>query len=176
MPAGWQMIAMKRFLIALLILGGCSQSEEPQQRDAAEGKGDQTLTSTSGKPGEIRTLMGLYEGGEVSPRNQLCIVENKGEQPRFGIVIWGENQHSCSGSGTVLRDGDRLQLKMAGDETCTIAARISGKTIILPESVPDGCSYYCGARARLTAVRFDQVGTGRDDAAKAKDLVGDPLC
>jgi hypothetical protein len=42
--------------------------------------------------------------------------------------------------------------------------------------VPDGCAYYCGARARLTGARFAQVGTGREDAAKAKDLVGDPLC
>jgi hypothetical protein len=32
------------------------------------------------------------------------------------------------------------------------------------------------ARASMNGVRFTQVGTGRDDAIKAKDLVGDPLC
>ena len=167
---------MKKLLIALLILGGCSGGE-------GEGDGNALAPATSGKsaaapvrPGEIGALTGLYEGGDVSRKNQLCMVENKGEQPRFGLVVWGANQHSCSGSGTAVREGDRLSLKMAGDETCVIEARISGSSILLPESVPDGCAYYCGAQARLTAARFDKVGSARDDAAKAKDLVGDPLC
>ena len=168
---------MKKLLIALLILGGCSRGEERQEEGGnATAQAGGASSSAPGTPGRIGTLMGLYEGGDVSPKNQLCIVENSGEQPRFGLVAWGANQHSCSGSGTAERNGDRLQLKMTGDEACTIEARISGKSIILPESVPDGCAYYCGANARLTASRFDQVGTGRDDAAKAKDLVGDPLC
>jgi hypothetical protein len=168
---------MKKLLIALLILGACSRGDEQQ----AEGNGAATAggggsASVQGRPGEIESLMGLYEGGDVSRKNQLCMVENAGEQPRFGLVVWGANLHSCSGSGTAVRSGDRLQLKMAGDEACTIEARISGSSIILPDSTPDGCAYYCGANARLTAVRLDQVGKGRNDAAKAKDLVGDPLC
>jgi hypothetical protein len=65
---------------------------------------------------------------------------------------------------------------MTGDEACAIDAAIEGDTIVLPNSVPAGCAYYCGARARLGGARLTQVGTGRDDAAKAKDLVGDPLC
>jgi hypothetical protein len=167
---------MKMLLIALLILAGCSRGEE-QGGGNASGQGSAgTSAAAPGSPGRIGTLMGLYEGGDVDPKNQLCMVENEGETPRFGLVVWGSNQHSCSGSGTAERSGDRLALKMAGDEACTIEARISGKSILLPGSVPDGCAYYCGANARLTAARFDQVGTGRDDAAKAKDLVGDPLC
>jgi hypothetical protein len=164
---------MKKLLIALLMLGGCSGGEE-------QGDGNAATPAEAGRstpaPGRIAHLMGLYEGGEVSRKNQLCIVENEGEQPRFGLVVWGANLNSCSGSGTAVREGDRLQLRMAGDETCTIETRIVGGSIVLPESVPDGCAYYCGAQARLTAVRFDKVGGAREDAAKAKDLVGDPLC
>lgn len=167
---------MKKLLIALVLLAGCSRGEEQQGEGNAARPSGSGASSGPAAPGRIQTLTGLYEGGDVDPKNQLCMVDNKGEAPRFGLVIWGANQHSCSGSGTAVREGDRLQLKMAGDEACTIDARISGNSIMLPEKVPDGCSYYCGANARLTAVTFIQQGTDKDDAAKAKDLVGDPLC
>ena len=169
------MKGMKKLLIALVILSGCSQGEE-QANQAGADKGGAGAASKPAKPGEIRTLMGLYEGGEVQPKNQLCMVENEGEQPRFGMVVWGADQHSCSGSGTVVRTGDRLQLKMAGDEACTIDATIKGASIQLSGTLPEGCAYYCGAKARLTAVRFDKIEDGREAAAKATDLVGDPLC
>jgi hypothetical protein len=165
---------MKKLLIALLILGGCSGGDDQADGNALAPAG---TGKSAAAPGEIgSSLTGLYEGGDTSRENQLCMVENEGEAPRFGLVVWGTNLNSCSGSGTAERSGDRLRLKMAGDETCAIDARISGSSIILPDSVPDGCAYYCGANARLTGARFDRVGTGRDDAAKAKDLVGDPLC
>ncbi len=167
---------MKKLLIALVFLAGCSRGEEQQGGGNAAASAEGGTASAAGGPGRLGTLTGLYEGGDVDPKNQLCMVDNKGEAPRFGLVVWGANQHSCSGSGTAERNGDRLQLKMTGDEACTIDARISGKSIVLPEKVPDGCAYYCGANARLTATTFTQKGTGKDDAAKAKDLVGDPLC
>lgn len=168
------MKGMKKLLIALVILSGCSQGEEQANQAAPDKTG--SGAASKAKPGEIRTLMGLYEGGDVEPKNQLCMVENEGEQTRFGMVVWGANQHSCSGSGSAVRTGDKLQLKMAGDEACTIDASIKGASIHLSETVPEGCAYYCGARARLTAVRFDKVEDGREAAAKATDLVGDPLC
>ena len=167
---------MKKLLIPLLILGGCSGGEGQSDGNALAPANGGPSAQSPARPGEIATLAGLYEGDAAPRKNQLCIVENAGETPRFGLVVWGANLHSCSGSGTAEREGDRLRLAMSGDETCTIDARISGASIVLPESVPDGCAYYCGAQARLTAVRFDQVGTGREDAARAKDLVGDPLC
>jgi hypothetical protein len=69
-----------------------------------------------------------------------------------------------------------LKLAMAGDSACTIEAAISGKTVKLPKEVPAGCSYYCGARASLAGTELTQTGTGKNDALKAKDLVGEPLC
>jgi len=95
---------------------------------------------------------------------------------QFGLVVWGANLTSCAGSGNAVRNGDMLQLEMAGDETCRIEARISGATITLPESVPAGCSYYCGPTARFAGPPLTRKGATADDAMKAKDLVGEPLC
>ncbi|HEY0445847.1 MAG TPA: hypothetical protein VGD19_05270 [Allosphingosinicella sp.] len=167
---------MKRLLIALVLLTGCSgdgegEGEGNQARSAAPAAGGKSPAGG----GRLTSLTGLYEGGEVSPPNQLCVVEGGGE-PRFGLVVWGSNLHSCSGSGTASRSGDRLRLRMTGDEACTIDAAISGTTIVLPSAVPDGCAYYCGERATMNGAQFTQKGDTAADAAKARDLVGDPLC
>jgi hypothetical protein len=170
---------MKKLLVVFAFLAGCSGQDGQGGGNASAPAGQGSGTSApQGRPGAtITTVTGLYEsGGSADRKNQLCMVDPEGETARFGLVVWGENEHSCSGSGTATRSGDRLQLKMTGDEACTVEARISGTTIALPEAVPDGCAYYCGARARLGGANFTQAGTGRDDAAKAKDLVGDPLC
>ena len=170
---------MKKLLFALAFLGGCQgQSGEGGNQISGPGGTGSSAPAAQSRPGaRITTLTGLYEGaGQAGPTSQLCMVDPVGESAQFGLVVWGSNDHSCSGSGTATRSGGRLQLKMTGDEACTIDARIEGNLVVLPDSVPDGCSYYCGARARLDGARFAQVGTGRDDAAKAKDLVGDALC
>jgi hypothetical protein len=158
---------MKKSLVLALLLSGCSGDRE------GEGAGNQA-TAPAGT-GTLTRLTGLYEGGQSRPPNQLCIIEAEGEA-RFGLVVWGSNQHSCSGSGTVSRSGETLRFRMAGDETCSFEARISGTSIALPTAVPDGCAYYCGARASLTGASFAQAGTSVEDARKARDLVGDPLC
>lgn len=160
---------ISKLLWALLLLASCSRG------DGDGGGNEAGVAAPKAASGRLTTLTGLYEGGQAQPPNQLCIVEGQGE-PRFGLVVWGANQHSCSGAGTVERQGERLRLRMTGDETCTIDARISGTTVTLPASVPDGCAYYCGARASMAGASFTQQGTGAEQAGKAKDLVGDPLC
>ena len=162
---------ISKLLWALALLAGCSRGDGEAEGNQAEG----AAGGAGGEIGRITTLTGLYEGGDSQTPNQMCIVEGQGEA-RFGLVVWGANQHSCSGSGTAARDGDILRLRMAGDETCAIEARISGSTVTLPQSVPDGCAYYCGARASMTGVSFTQKGNSAEDAGKARDLVGDPLC
>ncbi|MGS1017945.1 hypothetical protein [Allosphingosinicella humi] len=157
---------MRILAIALLVLAGCSK----------EG-GEDGNEATPGVPsaGQELTLMGLYEGEGAGPTNQMCIIE-KGGVHHFGLVVWGSGMHSCSGTGTARREGGRLRLRMAGDETCTIDATISDKTITLPAAIPTGCAYYCGTRASLANARFTQKGTTERDAIRAKDLVGESLC
>jgi hypothetical protein len=165
---------MKKLLIPLLLLAACSQ--QGGQDGGNETAPAQQAKSAPAQPPRLATLVGLYEGGAGSPKNQMCVVEGKGGEARFGLVVWGGNLHSCSGAGTVDREGDRLRLAMAGDSACTVEAVISGRTIRMPEQTPPGCAYYCGARASLGGAELTQTGTGEADAMKAKDLVGDPLC
>jgi hypothetical protein len=170
-----QMRAMKAALAAALILmSACSSQTEPQAPPEGAKQGSEpAMRETSG---DLKNLIGLYEGPPGAQVNQLCVVEGKGGAERFGLVTWGGNLHSCSGTGTITRNGDTVRLAMTGDSACAIEAKISGTRIALPETVPEGCAYYCGARARLSGASFDQKGTTRADALRAKDLVGDPLC
>jgi len=165
---------MKKLLIPLLILSACSQQQDEQGggNTAAPRPAQERRT----QPPRIGTLVGLYEGGAGSRKNQMCVVEGEGGEARFGLVVWGENMHSCSGAGTLAKDGAKLRLAMAGDFACTIEAVISGKTVRLPQETPQGCAYYCGARAKLGGAELTQTGTVESDAMKAMDLVGDPLC
>jgi hypothetical protein len=116
-------------------------------------------------------MTGLYESAGPQGTSQLCVIDD-----RFGILVWGSNLHSCSGSGRIERDGDRLRLRMSGDSPCVIEARISGTTVNLPDEAPTVCAYYCGARARLQGVQLRRTGGSRNDAMKARDLVGEALC
>jgi len=168
---------MKKILILLGLLAACSSQQEPgrdgnQMAPAAAQK----QSVPAAEPSRIATLTGLYEGGSAAQPNRMCIVEGKGDSRRFGLVVWGGNLHSCSGSGTVTREGGKLRLAMAGDSACTMEATISGKTVKLPDAVPSGCSYYCGARATLGGAELTQKGTTKAAALEAKDLIGESLC
>lgn len=170
---------MKKFLFPLILVAACSSQEESADSKPGTAPSPAQVSGApeaAGARAQLTSVTGLYEGGKATPRHQMCIVEGSGGEARFGLVVWGGNLHSCSGSGTAIREGDVLKLAMAGDSACTIEAAISGNSVKLPESVPAGCSYYCGARATLGGARLTQVGTSEADAMKAKDIVGDPLC
>ena len=168
---------MKTSFLPLLLLAACSGGDEGNNM----ARSDQASASAApkaarpGEPSDLATLIGLYEGGESARPHRMCVVE-EGGGTRFGLVVWGGNDHSCSGAGTVTREGATLRLAMTGDSACTISASVSGKTVTLPKQLPAGCAYYCGARATMNGVSLTQTGTTRADAAKAQDLVGEPLC
>jgi hypothetical protein len=65
---------------------------------------------------------------------------------------------------------------MSGDEPCTIEARIEGTRVAFPPSLPAGCAYYCSRGARFAGAAFDKTGGTAEDARRAQDLIGDPLC
>lgn len=168
---------MKKIALILLFLAGCGRDDPDSGNRAAA---PESAGPSAARPGpapavaEAR-LTGLYEGGTGAQKNQLCLVE-KGAETQFGLLVWGGNLHSCSGAGRAARSGERLTLTMTGDETCTIAAALKGGEIALPETLPLGCAYYCGARATLAGARFSRAGSGESEAKKATDIAGDPLC
>ena len=101
---------MKRLLLPLLLLAACQQQPAGQVGGGNDAAAKQA-SEQPGRPPRLGTLIGLYEGGGT-PRNQMCVVEGKGGEARFGLVVWGGNMHSCSGAGTLAKDGDKLDGKM----------------------------------------------------------------
>jgi hypothetical protein len=171
---------VKKYLIFLALIAGCGSSDDPAGNGSTgisaltNGPGGPAASSAA-QPDENR-LTGLFESGPQAQRNQLCMVEKTRGNAQFGIVVWGANMHSCSGAGEAVREGQALRLRMAGDSACEIRATIDGGTIRLPDSIPDGCAYYCGARATFAGTSLSRVGSSPADAMKATDLAGDPLC
>ena len=157
----------KRLFLLLLPLAGCGTGDAPGNGASAEAPAKAVQTSE---------LTGLYESGDGPQRNQMCIVDRATGDSRFGLVVWGPEQRSCSGSGQATREGNVLRLAMTGDEQCVIEARIDGTRVTLPQTLPAGCSYYCGAGAQMTGAAFNKTGGTAQDALRAVDLVGDPLC
>jgi len=169
---------MKKSLILLLLLAGCGRDDGAQGNRAQPGPdpGASRPSGASAPAGASATrLTGLYEGGSGTQKNQLCIVERGGEA-RFGLLVWGGNLHSCSGAGAAVRVGERLSLRMTGDETCTVEATLKDGIVTLPATLPTGCTYYCGARATLANATFTRAGSTEAEARKATDIAGDPLC
>lgn len=119
-------------------------------------------------------LTGLYESGDGSRRNQLCVVEREGGQEAFGLIVWGRGEANCAASGSARRDGDRLRLLPDGDESCAVDARVEGTRISLSGAVSAECArYYCGPGGDLGDAAFEKTG---GDATQARDLAGEPLC
>lgn len=123
----------------------------------------------------MSTLNGLYQSGPAKARSVLCII-GRPRNSRFGLVVHASGDRTCSGSGTVTRQGSGVTFRMAGDSACKIVGRISDRTILFPKTVPAGCAYYCGAKGGMAGVRLTQVGTTTKSALSARDLVGEPLC
>ena len=80
---------------AVALLAACGSEEKGAGNQAADGGGK---TASPGAPTEFT---GLYEGGTPGRPDQLCIVDEA--SPKFGLIVWGSNDHSCMGSG----DADR---------------------------------------------------------------------
>jgi hypothetical protein len=167
---------MHKSLVIVAFVAGCGASDQRNSAAPAAAPA-QAVSTVAPVPASARPsgLVGLYEGGPRSRPNQLCVTQ-RGDTPQFGLIVWGENMRSCAGAGTVERSGDRLTLTMTGDSACRIEARIAGGAVVFPDKVPEGCAYYCGAGAHLEGVTLRRTGATAADAARAKDLAGDPLC
>ncbi len=163
----------------LLLAAGCGTSG-PSADNASQMTGGGVTGSAPAAapvPGASPTdLTGLYEKKSGETANQLCMVARGPDKARFGLVVWGSNLHSCSGAGEAVRSGDRLILNMDGESACRIEAMFKDGLLTFPSTTPAGCSYYCGARARLDGASFTRIGATKDEALKAKDLAGDPMC
>ena len=165
-------------LLLLLLAAACGSAAPPADGNnlstgGAAGSAPAAAPVAAAAPTD---LTGLDEKTSGETANQLGMISKGPDKARFGLVVWGSNLHSCSGAGEAVRTGDRLVLTMTGDSACRIEARLSDNIVTFASPPPAGCSYYCGARARLDGASFTRVGASKDDALKAKDLAGDSLC
>ena len=176
------MIKTLPLFAAVLLLTACGgEGGEDGNTSSAPASGGKAGNGTAARAAAAPiaasgSLTGLYESKSGGLSSQLCVVDRGEGAARFGLNIWGGNMHSCSGAGTVARKGSGLTLTMAGDRSCVIEARIEGNAVKLPEKVPEGCSYYCGARAQMTGVTLTRTGSSEADALKARDMVDEALC
>jgi hypothetical protein len=158
----------KLLLLATFLAAGCDQAGEPS------GNQSEAAAPRPGTPVQTATLTGLYETAGTPP-SQLCITE-QGRAARFGLVIRRNGRPGCSGAGTATRAGATLRLVMTGDSACAIEARLEGGRVTFPASMPSGCSYYCAPGIVMGSSQFDKTGGTAQDAARARDAVGDRLC
>lgn len=157
---------MRRFaLLPIAAAAACGTAEDPSG-DAAVLAAVQTAN-----------LTGLYEGRAEAgdERSRLCILDRGAGNARFGLVA-ATPAGSCGGEGAALRIGAVLRLVMAGDERCEIEAAIDGARVAFPARVAPGCAYYCAPGATLAELALEKVGGTAQDAMRARDQVGDPLC
>lgn len=158
-------------LIPILLVAGCGDDRNDVNEAAAKA-----AAPVFRADGALADLTGLWEDGPLAARSQMCIVENSGGPARFALLRWGKGDRSCSGGGTVERDGKVLRFTMAGESACAFDARLNGTGLTIDGEVPSGCAYYCTAGTSLAGARFTLVAPSIEDALRARDLVGEPLC
>ena len=143
------------------------------------GGGNETAQTARSDPRpavQTEDLTGLYEPrGEGRQGSGICMISQEPGAASFGLVIATANG-SCSGSGAAARTDGGLRLTMAGEGECAIEALLEGTEVTFPPAVPEGCAYYCGAGAGLAGERFEKTGGTVEEAMRATDLAGDPLC
>ena len=141
------------------------------------GDGNETAGRDVREPVQTADLTGLYEGqGESGQRARMCMISDTSDTASFAIATERPADGSCGGAGEAVRQGNLLRLTMTGDEECVIEAAMEGTQVTLPPSLSEGCAYYCAPGATLAGETFEKTGGTADDAMRATDLAGDPLC
>ncbi|WP_338243755.1 hypothetical protein [Aurantiacibacter hainanensis] len=140
---------------------------------AACGKDSEAID----EPVEISDLTGLYLGdGQGAEQDRMCMLRAPSGPVWFGIVTVASDGAACSGLGKAAKRNGSVLLTMSGEGDCEILATISGGELEFPNSLPEGCAYYCGPDASLAGAWFEKTGVTQEAAREATDLVGDPLC
>lgn len=152
----------------ILLAGLAACGPDPQAGNASGERGKPARAIQTATP------VGLFESQGPGGTSQICF-EQDGAAYRFALALRGADNRGCSGSGRADLAGDTLILTMEGDEPCVLNARQAGTRLEIAAPVPASCAYYCAPGLSLSG-SFEKVGGEPGDAARARDLVGDPLC
>ncbi len=162
-------------LVALAVLGGCSDRAPERDTAAATGAGA-ALEAAAIATGVIADPnstdpTGLYARGG----DRLCILPAT-EDFRIGVdVDYGDGQQ-CSASGIATRQGERLRVRFDGKDDCDFDARFEGDRVVFPGKLPKGCAAYCTGRASLSGLEVERLSDSVSEARAMRGERGPPLC
>jgi hypothetical protein len=160
-------------LAGALMLAGCGQ-RDTGGKAAAPPPGD--LESAAIAAGVIpdpasADMTGLYQ----ADGDKVCVVPSS-DAFRIGVSLdYGPGQN-CSGSGSAVRDGERVHVSFDGADGCAFDARFEGDRIVFPGNVPDACQKLCHGRTSLSGVEADRLSESGSEAGALRNPHGELLC
>ncbi len=169
---------MKRGLALVLLLAGCGEGA-PQQ---AGGPGARLEAAAAGL-GLVPDVRGQsLTGSWATDTDRACVVPLSGGVGRIGVMVDYGDAQGCAASGTVRRDGERLEVSLGGDgggdgaAACRFRARFDGVRIAFPAELPAACLTLCTGRATLDAFAVERVSQSRSEAETLRTPGGRLLC
>ena len=151
----------------LLLLAGCERAvpvaDTPGSRLEAAAVSRGLVPDPNG---------GSLTGSWSSDTDRLCILPVGGETRVGAGVDYGEGQ-GCAATGSVERQGDRLQVRFGG---CRFEARFDGERIGFPAVLPAACDRLCSGRASLSAFSVERLSESASEAATLRGPNGRLLC
>jgi hypothetical protein len=160
---------MRAVLVLLLALTACSGGQ------SGNAQAPQDLETAAIERGLVRDpddsdLTGLY----ARDTDRICVVR-AGSAYRIGAYVDYGDRITCSGAGTVERDGATLRITL-GKEGCSFDAQYDGDRIKFPGVLPDACKKLCARRAAFTGLEATRLSESAAEAAAMRDAAGRRLC
>ena len=155
--------------LLLLALAACSGGQ------GGNAQAPQDLESAAIERGLVRDpddsdLTGLY----ARDTDRICIART-GSTYRIGAFVDYGDRITCSGTGTVERDGETLRVAL-GKDGCSFDAQYDGDRIKFPGVLPDACKALCARRASFTGLEVTRLSESAAEAAAMRDAGGRRLC
>ena len=159
-------------LLAVLLIAGCSDSTPQPGGNATAATGLEAAAIEAGviPDPDNSDITGLY----ARDTDRVCVVP-AATGFRIGVFVDYGDKVRCSGSGTVTRAGEKLEIAFAG-AGCSFDARFEGDRIVFPGRLPDACRKLCAARASLAALDVSRLSDSVSEASTLRDGNGTPLC
>lgn len=164
---------MRRTLLAFLLLAACSRQDTSPAPSATPATGLEAAAIAAGVIPDPASadITGLY----ARETDRVCIVP-AAKDYRIGVFVdYGDNL-SCTGSGTVTRDGETLNVDLPAAPGCSFDARFEGDRIVFPAQLPEACAMVCQRRASIAALDVERLSESASEASTLRDAKGQLLC
>lgn len=162
---------MKAAAALALLLAACSDGQGGGNVQAPQDLESAAIARGLVRDPEDSDLTGLY----ARDTDRVCVVRT-GSAYRIGVYVDYGDRITCSGSGSVERDGSTLRIALGKDGACRFDAQYDGERIKFPGVLPDACKPLCARRAALTGLEVTRLSESSAEAAAMRDAGGRRLC